>query len=195
MKLKIVLLSIITFIASFLLISAIYFSESLGESYRIESSSIIMSTIVFSIVVLISTIFLNEMKWSNKLWFIPFSLLGVILATNLSSTELYKSTKLELNLGRLEKFENKYPNSDELNEIKYYMKENNYDAIRRMDKKRFYYLDNTLPIVAEVKKYNNKELQTIFDTAIRDNYINELEEIKIQAKIKEILTERLNASI
>lgn len=195
MKYKITIYSVIIFVASFVLLMGLSINETLSESLRIETNTWLMITSLTSFIVILTIIFGSTMKKLEKLWFIPFALLGVILATNLKSTDYYKTTKLEMNLTRLERFENLYPNSDELNEVKAYMQANNYDAIRKMDRHRFYYLDNALPIAAEVKKHGNKELTALFDKAIKDSYLNEVEDDLIQAKIKEILTERLNASI
>lgn len=171
---------------------------SMGVSERLPSVYLIKDNVMASVAGLtlliaigFSVAFTLEKKDKYKLILIFIIILSIVSAYGLKKTSQYEDLKIATIKSQMNRLYEKYPTSTETLEIKKYIEEKNFEAIRNMDKERFFYIDSPIETILDVKKHNDSELNELLKNALIDNYINNYEVKKIQESYLKFMIKKI----
>lgn len=173
--------SIIIFALSLIAFTTIGISERLPNVYLIKDNIMpSISIVTFIIAIGFSIAFTMNKNIKYKLILTFIFILSILVSYGLTKTLQYEDLKIATIKAQMTRLYEKYPTSTETLEIKNYIENKDFEAIRNMDKNRFFYIESPIETILDVKKHNDNELNELLNNALIDNYINiyELENIQ-----------------
>lgn len=155
-------------------------------------------SIVFPVIGLITLMMLILMPTYSKtrpqkilMNGIKIGFLLILYVTILCVTEnkSYIFAKKESFLNKISIFYTQYPETNSIKEILYYLDNNDYRSISKMDLRKVQYTD-ALAMKNTVRQINSLELTKIYENSMKDGHINLIERDELDKQILKIKNEK-----